>query len=100
MNHSDRREAIAWAVAAVAVVVDAIATAIGLLTPVSSVWFAYQPLASATFVPGGDSVIVSQTAAIGLAVLTLGLLVLMSGRVVGNVGDQGTARIGVPPASP
>ncbi len=47
---------------------------IGLLTPVTFGWFAYQPLADATFVPGGSGVYISRIAIIGWMLLTIGLL--------------------------
>lgn len=75
MTNRSRREVIAWTAAGVLVLVGVATTIIGLLTPVSF-WFAYQPLAAATIAPGGDAVYLSRTTAIGLAVLTLGLLAL------------------------
>ena len=49
---------------------------VGLLTPVTYGWFAYQPLADATFTPGGSDVVLSRITIIGSIVLTMGLLVL------------------------
>lgn len=48
----------------------------GLLTPVSFGWFAYQPLASAVFAPGGSGVFLSRVTIAGFVILTLGLLAL------------------------
>ncbi|HEX5859554.1 MAG TPA: hypothetical protein VFY91_15735 [Microbacterium sp.] len=76
MTNPDRRESLAWMVAGAVVVVGVVATVVGLLTPVTFGWFAYQPLADATFVPGGDHVILSRTTAIGFVVVALGLLAL------------------------
>ena len=49
---------------------------VGLLTPVTYGWFAYQPLADATFTPGGNDVVLSRGTIIGSIVLTMGLLTL------------------------
>jgi hypothetical protein len=49
---------------------------LGLLTPVTYGWFAYQPLAEATFTPGGTDVVLSRVTIIGSLVLTMGLLTL------------------------
>lgn len=67
---------IGWIVAAVLVTAGAIVTVVGLMTPVSYGWFAYQPLADATFMPGGDGVWVSHATVIGLVLLALGLIAL------------------------
>lgn len=64
----------AWAIATVVVGVGAVVLIFGLLTPVTFGWFAYQPLADATFVPGGGGVFLSRTTIVGLAVLMTGLL--------------------------
>ncbi len=49
---------------------------VGLLTPVTYGWFAYQPLADATFTPGGSDVVLSRVTIISSIVLTMGLLAL------------------------
>lgn len=49
---------------------------VGLLTPVTYGWFAYQPLADVTFTPGGNDVVLSRVTIIGSIVLTMGLLAL------------------------
>ena len=49
---------------------------VGLLTPVSYGWFAYQPLADATLTPGGNDVVLSRVTIIGSILLTMGLLAL------------------------
>ena len=69
-------EAIAWFVAGILVIAGVITTVMGLLTPVSFGWFAYQPLTDTTFGPVTESVLLSRTAAIGLIFVTLGLLAL------------------------
>ena len=44
--------------------------------PVTYEWFACQPLADATFTPGGSGVFVSRVTIIGCVVLTIGLIAL------------------------
>lgn len=46
---------------------------IGLMTPVTFGWFAYQPLSSASFVGDGSGFFVSRTTAIGCVLLALGI---------------------------
>lgn len=77
---------VGWTVAAVLVVVGAIVTVVGLMTPVSYGWFAYQPLADATFTPGGDDVWLARATVVGLTLLSLGLIALafLIGRRVGT----------------
>ena len=48
----------------------------GLVTPVTPGWFAYQPLADATFTPGGSGVFIARLTIIGLIILTIGLLAI------------------------
>lgn len=57
-------------------VVGAIVLFVGLLTPVSYGWFAYQPLADAAFVPEGSGLFVSRVALFGGLVLGVGLITL------------------------
>jgi heme/copper-type cytochrome/quinol oxidase subunit 1 len=64
---------LAWVIAGVVVGIGAVVLIIGLLTPATFGWFAYQPLAEATFVPGGG-VFLSHTTIVGLVVLMIGLL--------------------------
>jgi hypothetical protein len=73
---SSRRAAAAWAVAGVLVLTGVAVLIVGLLTPVTYGWFAYQPFADATFTPGGSEVVLSRITIIGAVVLTVGLLAL------------------------
>ena len=73
---SSRRAAAAWAIAGVLVLTGAVVLIVGLLTPVSYGWFAYQPLADAAFTPGGGDVVLSRVTIIGSILLTMGLLAL------------------------
>lgn len=76
MTKRSARWIVGWVAAGAFILGGAAMIVVGAMTPVSFGWFAYQPLANATFAPGSDAVILSRTAAIGLAVFTLGLLVL------------------------
>ncbi|MEU1970956.1 hypothetical protein ABZ477_04835 [Microbacterium sp. NPDC019599] len=69
-----KRSILAWATAGVVVGVGAVVLIVGLLTPVTFGWFAYQPLADATFVPGAGGVFLSRVTIIGWVILTVGLL--------------------------
>jgi heme/copper-type cytochrome/quinol oxidase subunit 1 len=78
-----------WVGAGVIIAAGAVMIGIGLFTPMSTAsfgWFAYQPLADATFVPGGSAVVLSRIAVVGWIVFALGLLALafLAGRVVGR----------------
>ena len=73
---SIRRAAAAWAAAGVLVLTGVVVLIVGLLTPVTYGWFAYQPLSDATFTPGGSDVVLSRVTIIGSVVLTVGLLAL------------------------
>ncbi|WP_314649830.1 hypothetical protein [uncultured Microbacterium sp.] len=73
---SRRATLIAWTLAAVLVGAGLLMTIVGVLTPVSFGWFAYQPESSATFSPEGNVVILTRTAVMGAAVLGLGLIAL------------------------
>lgn len=70
------RIASAWAIAGALTVIGLVVFIAGLMTPVTFGWFAYQPLANATFAPGGAGVFLSPTTVIGLGVLILGLVTL------------------------
>jgi heme/copper-type cytochrome/quinol oxidase subunit 1 len=63
----------AWTVAGIVNAAGAVVLIVGLLTPVTFGWFAYQPLADAMFVPGAG-VFVSRITIIGWVILTIGLL--------------------------
>lgn len=78
-----------WVGAGVIVAVGAVMIVIGLFTPMGAAsfgWFAYQPLADATFVPGGSAVILSRVAVVGWIVFAGGLVTLafLAGRVAGR----------------
>lgn len=73
---SRRATLIAWTLAAVLVGAGLVMTIVGVLTPVSFGWFAYQPESSATFSPEGNVVILTRTAVVGSVVLGLGLIAL------------------------
>ncbi|MCP2638473.1 hypothetical protein K0817_018115 [Microbacterium sp. HD4P20] len=49
-------------------------------------WFAYQPLANATFTPGGSAVVLSRVTIVGWVIFTLGMLALalLAGRIAGR----------------
>ncbi len=64
-----------WVIAGAIVVVGIVTIVIGLSTPASIGWFAYQPLANAVFSPE-DALLLSRTTVLGFGVLTLGLLAL------------------------
>ncbi|MFB4349636.1 hypothetical protein [Microbacterium sp. CR_7] len=69
-----RKSTIAWTAATLLVVAGLAATVVGLMTPVSFGWFAYQPLSSATFAGDGGGFFVSRTTVIGFVLLALGLI--------------------------
>jgi heme/copper-type cytochrome/quinol oxidase subunit 1 len=73
---NSRRPALAWATAGVLSLTGVVVLIVGLLTPVTFGWFAYQPLADATFTPGGNDVVLSRVTIVGSIVLTMGLLAL------------------------
>lgn len=66
----------AWAAASILTVAGIVVLVAGLFTPVTFGWFAYQPLADATFAPAGNGVFLSRVTIVGLIVLTIGLLAL------------------------
>jgi heme/copper-type cytochrome/quinol oxidase subunit 1 len=49
---------------------------VGLLTPVSFGWFAYQPLAAAGFSQIENAVVISHSTAVGFLLLGIGLVIL------------------------
>ena len=69
-----QRSIIAWTLAGIATAAGAVLLVAGLLTPVTFGWFAYQPLADATFVPDSGGVFLSRITIIGWVILTFGLL--------------------------
>ncbi|MBT2485199.1 MULTISPECIES: hypothetical protein [unclassified Microbacterium] len=89
----NRRAGIAWAAALVVATVGLTLLIAGLLTPVSFGWFAYQPLADATFTPGDAGIFVSRMTLNGAALLALGLIgaAFLAGRRAG-AARAGTAR--------
>jgi len=68
-----KRSIAARAIACVMGAAGAVVLVVGLLTPVTFGWFAYQPLADATFVPGAG-VFLSGVTIIGWVIMTIGLL--------------------------
>ncbi|GAA5032540.1 hypothetical protein GCM10025738_14810 [Microbacterium fluvii] len=64
----------AWTITGIVIAAGVGVLIAGLLTPVTFGWFAYQPLADATFVPDAGGVFLSQIAIIGWVILTIGLL--------------------------
>ncbi|KAF2415408.1 hypothetical protein [Microbacterium sp. B35-30] len=80
---------LAWVGAAALVAAGAITIVTGLFTPIGIVsfgWFAYQPLADATFVPGGSAVVLSRVTVAGWVIFAVGLVALafLVGRVSGR----------------
>ena len=78
-----------WVAAGAILAAGAVMIVIGLFTPVGSAsfgWFAYQPLADATFVPGGSAVVLSRIAVVGWIVFAVGLVTLafLAGRIAGR----------------
>lgn len=69
------RQALTWMGALLLVVAGLITLVVGLFTPVSFGWFAYQPLAGVTLTTA-TGVFVSYVTVIGSAILAVGLLVL------------------------
>ncbi|KJL45056.1 MULTISPECIES: hypothetical protein [Microbacterium] len=80
-----RRALLAWGVAVALAVAGAVILIAGLLTPVAFGWFAYQPLAHATFAPASAGVFLSPTTIVGMVVLAFGLVALafLAGRRAG-----------------
>ena len=80
---------LSWVGAGVIVAAGAVMIVIGLFTPMGTAsfgWFAYQPLADATFVPGGSAVVLSRIAVVGWIIFAVGLVTLafLAGRVAGR----------------
>lgn len=78
-----------WVGACVIVAAGAVMIVIGLFAPMGTAsfgWFAYQPLADATFTPGGSAVVLSRIAVAGWVVFAIGLVVLafLAGQVAGS----------------
>lgn len=79
-----------WGAAALVAFAGALTIVVGLFTPVEAAsfgWFAYQPLAAATYSPGGSVVVVlSRITVAGWVVLAVGMLALafLAGRVAGR----------------
>jgi heme/copper-type cytochrome/quinol oxidase subunit 1 len=73
---SRRRAAAAWATAGFLALTGVVVLIVGVLTPATYGWFAYQPLADASFTPGGSGVVLSRLTIIGSIVLTMGLIAL------------------------
>jgi heme/copper-type cytochrome/quinol oxidase subunit 1 len=67
---------IAWAAAGLLVLAGVITIVVGLSSQASFGWFAYQPLANATFTLGGDTLFLTRTTAAGFIVTVLGLIAL------------------------
>jgi hypothetical protein len=80
------RQTTAWTAAGLLVAAGIITLVIGLATPVSFEWFAYQPLAGATFTPAGTGVFVSRATVTGVLLLVIGLIALafLGGRTAGK----------------
>jgi heme/copper-type cytochrome/quinol oxidase subunit 1 len=84
---------LAWLGAGLVAVAGAVVIVIGMFTPMGTAsfgWFAYQPLADATFVPGGSAVVLSRTAVVGWIVFAAGLVTLafLAGRTAGRRSDR------------
>jgi heme/copper-type cytochrome/quinol oxidase subunit 1 len=73
---TSKREVAGWVVAGIVAMAGLVVVIVGLITPVTASfgWFAYQPLADATFLPVASGVFVSRATVIGSIVLTIGLL--------------------------
>jgi heme/copper-type cytochrome/quinol oxidase subunit 1 len=73
---TSKREVAGWVVAGIVAMAGLVVVIVGLITPVTASfgWFAYQPLADATFLPVESGVFVSRVTLIGCIVLTIGLL--------------------------
>lgn len=70
-----KRSIVAWTITGVVIAAGAVVLIVGLLTPVTFGWFAYQPLADESFVPGAG-VFLSHVTITGWVILTIGLLVV------------------------
>lgn len=79
MATSNHIAKLGWVGAAVLLAAGIVMIVIGLFTPTgitSFGWFAYQPLANATFTPGGSAVVLSPVTAAGWVTVTVGLIAL------------------------
>ncbi|MBU4465302.1 MAG: hypothetical protein KKH75_05590 [Actinobacteria bacterium] len=76
MTQQSGRAIIAWVIAGMFVVAGVAVTTVGLTITTAFGWFAYQPLAAATFAPSGDTVFLSRTTVVGVVLLSLGLITL------------------------
>ena len=70
------RNTVAWTIASALAIAGSIVAVVGLLTPVSFGWFAYQPLANAAFAPGASGVFLSRVTIVGFVILTIGMVAL------------------------
>lgn len=68
----NRRESIAWSIAALLAVIGLIVVVVGLHEPASFGWFAYQPNADAVFAPGAPGFFVSRMTLTGAVMLAAG----------------------------
>jgi heme/copper-type cytochrome/quinol oxidase subunit 1 len=66
----------AWIGAALLSAAGVLILIVGLATPAAFGWFAYQPLAHATFAPTAAGVFVSRTTIVGFILLAIGLIAL------------------------
>lgn len=84
-----RGKTIAWVVAITVATVGLGIVVVGASVPASVGWFAYQPLAGATFRGGVDGVIVNRLTLVGALILGLGLLAaaLLAGMRAGAAGS-------------
>ena len=73
---SSRRAVGAWVTAGILALIGLVVLIVGLLRPVTYGWFAYQPLADATFTPGATGVFFSRVTIVGCVILTIGLIAL------------------------
>lgn len=76
MRNRSSRELIAWAIAGVVVAAGIVTVIVGLATPVSYWWSAFQPTADDTFTPADGSILVTRTAVIGIIIIGIGLVAL------------------------
>ncbi|WP_442576887.1 hypothetical protein ACSBPH_07110 [Microbacterium sp. F51-2R] len=86
MDKAGARRSAAWIIAGALVATGVVVVIVGVLTPVAFGWFAYQPLAAATFAPATSGLFLSRTTIIGWLVLTIGLLIVayLLGRRAGS----------------
>ena len=80
---------LAWVGAGVIVAASVTTILIGLFTPIgvaSFGWFAYQPLANASVIPGGSAVVLSLITIAGWVLVAVGLVAFafLAGRVAGR----------------